>query len=209
MSETKSIKWIIIAVIILAILLVGFIFFMYEKNKKEALVYKGVNGEEYFFQEQVLGGNTTFYYIYIYVGKNEYIYPFRYYPKELEDLDIDINLKNDILSKNWIYVTQNLDTANKTQQQSFLGIMEVVRILGMANDGIYKKSVKNAFIEAYKNEAVASCSDVSAINGVIYFKLGEKNKVYNDNGCVIIEGKDADGLMKSSEAFAYHLLGVL
>ena len=118
------------------------------------------------------------------------------------------SVKSDLFTKKLIFATQNIETANKTQQQSFLGMMEVVRILGMADEGIYQLAVKSAFIEDYNNNAIASCGDVGKNTGVMYFKLGEENRIYTDNGCIVIEGKDAEGLMKSSEKFAYHLLKV-
>ena len=207
MSENTG-KKITIILAILLVILVAFFFIMYERAKKESMIYTGITGERYEFQKRILGGNTTFYYIYLTANGRGYSYPFRYYPKELEDIPLDVNINNDLFTKKLIFATQNLETTNKTQQQSFLGMMEVVRILGMADEGIYQLAVKSAFIEDYNNNAIASCGDVGKNTGVMYFKLGEENRIYTDNGCIVIEGKDAEGLMKSSEKFAYHLLKV-
>jgi len=207
MSENTG-KKITIFLVILLILLVAFFFIMYEWVKKESLIYTGANEEKYEFQKRILGGNTTFYYIYLTANGKRYSYPFRYYPGELEEIPLDVNIKNDLFTKKLIYATQNIETTNKTQQQSFLGIMEVVRILGRAEEGIYGLAVKSAFIEDHNNNTLASCDNVNQDVGVMYFKLGEENKIYTDNNCVIIEGKDTEGLMKSSEKFAYHLLGL-
>ncbi len=207
MSEDTG-KKITIFLAILLVILVALFFIMYERAKKESMIYTGVTGEKYEFQKRILGGNTTFYYIYLTANGRGYSYPFRNYPKELEEIPLNVDIQNDLFAKKLIYATQNIGTANKTQQQSFLGIMEVVRILGRAEEGIYGLAVKSAFIEDHNNNTIASCEDASKTIGVMYFKLGDENKIYADNGCIVIEGKDAEGLMKSSEKFAYHLLKV-
>ena len=207
MSENTG-KKITIFLAILLVILVAFFFVMYERAKKESMIYTGITGERYEFQKRILGGNTTFYYIYLTANGRRYSYPFRNYPKELENIPLEADVNKDLFTKKLIFATQNLETTNKTQQQSFLGIMEVVRILGRAEEGIYGLAVKSAFIEDHNNNTIASCGDVSKYIGVMYFKLGEENRIYTDNGCIIIEGKDAEGLMKSSEKFAYHLLKV-
>src|SRR3989344_3892702 len=43
---------------------------------------------------------------------------------------------------------------------------------------------------------------------VIYVKIGQESKIYSQNGCIIIEGKGTEDLIRVSEKFAYHLLGV-
>ena len=93
MSENTG-KKITIILAILLVILVAFFFIMYERAKKESMIYTGVTGERYEFQKKILGGNTTFYYIYLTANGRSYSYPFRYYPKELEEIPLDVNIKN-------------------------------------------------------------------------------------------------------------------
>ncbi|MEK7060956.1 MAG: hypothetical protein AAB931_00365, partial [Patescibacteria group bacterium] len=46
-------------------------------------------------------------------------------------------------------------------------------------------------------------SKVSNTGAVILLKLGEENKVYSEGECIVIEGKNTDGLIKSGEKLEF------
>ena len=128
----------------------------------------------------------------------------------MESLYLEDNIKEGVINKHWIYITQDPETAKETNQGSFIGLMEFGRILGTTRDGIYGINTKSALTKPEGNETIniKTCSDIDSSTGIIYLKLGDENKIYLDNACVIIQGIDEKGLIMSSEKFAYHLLGV-
>ena len=89
-------------------------------------------------------------------------------------------------------------------------------VFGKNEYGLYKTNIRVAFTEFHGAQPapVVDCSTVN-LNGnvnrtiaVIYLKLGDENRIYSDGDCIIIEGKNTEGLIKSGEKFAYALLGV-
>ena len=208
--EEKSLRTIIIVLLLVIALFAGFIIVKKYKESEFKFSYKSVNGE--YLIEKVKFENTTDYYITISASnrKEPLRIPFRNSPKDLENLYLEDNIKDRVINKHWIYITQDPETAKETNQGSFIGLMEFGRILGTSRDGIYGINTKSALTKAESNETVTikTCNDIDSTTGIIYLKLGDENKVYLENACVIIQGKDEKGLIMSSEKFAYHLLGV-
>lgn len=210
MMEEKSLRNIIIVLLLVIALFAGFIIFNKYKESESRFSYKGVNGE--YLIENVKFENTTDYYITISASnrKDPLRIPFRNSPKDVESIYLEDNIKESVINKHWIYITQDPETARETNQGSFIGLMEFGRILGTSKDGIYGINTKSALTKAESNVTVTikTCNDVDATTAIIYLKLGGENKIYLDDKCVIIQGKDEKGLIMSSEKFAYHLLGV-
>ena len=55
---------------------------------------------------------------------------------------------------------------------------------------------------------IITCNTVNETVSVIYLTLGTENKVYSEKDCIIVEGKDTEGLTLAANKFAYYLLGV-
>ena len=206
--EEKSLRTIIIVLLLVIALFAGFVIVKKYKESEFKFSYKGVNGE--YLIEKVKFENATDYYINVYANNKAYRIPFRNSPKDLESLYLEDDIKESVINKHWIYITQDPETAKETNQGSFIGLMEFGRLLGTTRDGIYGINTKSALTKPEGNETVTikTCNDIDLTTGIIYLKLGDENKVYLDNACVIIQGKDEKGLIMSSEKFAYHLLGV-
>lgn len=204
-KENKSIKWVLFIFVALLVLLIVFIAIVYVKGiGKGYFIYEGKGGK--YRIDLVKFGNMTDYYIHTEVNGKYYIYPLRNSPKDLEDLYLEPDVKDNFVNKVGVYVTQDVDEIGS---KSLIGKMEFVKILSKyTKEGIYGLDLVSAFTTKFEDRPAITCNNVTKDVGVIYLRLGNENKIYSDKGCVIIEGVDDNGLLLSSEKFAYHLLEV-
>lgn len=59
-----------------------------------------------------------------------------------------------------------------------------------------------------------NCPDIPIVNcndkdNILYLKIGNKNEVYREKGCVIVEGRDVIELTKATDKFIYTISGVI
>lgn len=219
MELEKSTKYIIIVFLVLFVLLVGFILLRYYYESKSVIKYKGVYGE--YRIDIVDYGGINMYEVYVPVEysdgtKRLFIHPLRYSPYDVEGVYLEKNVEG-VLNRpkgiKVLYVTQDLELGNKTNQTSFVALLEFGKILSSQEYGIYGLDVKSAFTSASEKSKqleipIIKCEDASENIAVIYLKLGDENKVYSNENCLIVQGEDEMGLLKAADKFAYHLMGV-
>ncbi len=169
------------------------------------------NGETYSIDNHTTS-DLSLYYVYAYVDNYEYIVPLRHPPAEVEDVYLEENVER-VLNRphgtSWLFITQDEDLPEKTDQNSFLGLTDFGKILGTNEFGIYKIRSRTAFTSGEGVDVpVITCDDVSSNHAVIYLRLGDENRVFTEGECLIVEGKDAEGILLASDKFAYHLLGL-
>ncbi len=155
-----------------------------------------------------------------YIGNHQYSIPMRNDPRVIElipviDLDQVSWLSQIQESNNYIILAKQIfltfDPEKLTGADTIIAIGEVGRILGTADYGIYKIPTTGAFTKVIQdsNTPIKTCNDANIKTGIITFQLGDSNKVYTENDCVIVQGKDYDGLIKSSDRLLLALLGVI
>ena len=214
--KKKDIKKMNIVIVILIIILIIFggiaILRDYFKKAKNYYTYKGVN-DEYTFETFKIE-NKTFHLIRVYAGEDsevkEYKISLHYGPYEVEDIHMEDNLKDKVI-KDWIYLTQDPDLQNRTGGRALLALLEVGRVTGTSDYGVYKISTQAAFTmenEEVKSVPVKNCSNANKNIAVVEVRLGNETKVYSENECVIIMGKDREELVKAADKLTLHLLGV-
>ena len=206
-----------IIVLIIFILLIGgtigVIIYSKQRDSKKFFIYEGKNGE--YRIDIFTTGNQTDYYVYAVTEDQVYLTPLRRTPQDVEAIPLEDNLLTHLNARgiSKVYITQDYETPNKTGQLSFIAIQDIGKILGTATYGIYKLDVQGA-LTTTSNRSLEldipqiTCLNATASTGVIYIKLGNENKVYSKDRCVIVEGRDADGLILAANKFAYYLLGV-
>ncbi len=194
---------VLIGLVILGLIIYWFSFFLNQDN------YQGKNGEYKIGASEV--GNITFYEINVFFDDINYIYSFRNHPKDLEDiyLEPNINLKlNRPKGTERVFVTRELDLGDRTSGKSVLAVAAFEQIL-TGDAAIYNVNVTNTYTSFVRElYPVITCNNVTDTRSVIYLKIGDENKIYSEGDCVVIQGRGADGLVMTSEKFAYHLLGV-
>ena len=189
------------------------IYLSYGASHVGSFTYTNPDGEEFRIDNRSVG-NVTFYHVHSFVDNHEYIMPLRSAPGDVLSVSFDpavIAALNRPAGLSFLYLTQDPDLPNLTRQRSFLAIIEIGKIMGTNDYGVYQIPSRSAFTAPFANSTVPviDCSDVSDSVAVMRFQLGSSNRVYHQNDCVLVEGVDADGLMLASDRLAYHLLGVL
>ena len=184
------------------------------REHQHYFIYKGANGD-YRIESHTIG-NVTDYYVYALSENKLYLTPLRKTPQDVQNISLEPNLLDKINRPKGVqrvYITQDYETANATGQLSIIALQDIGKILGKASYGIYKLNVQGAFTHSTARSRdldvpEISCANVNETVSVIYLTLGQENKVYSDKDCIIVEGKDADGLTLAANKFAYYLLGV-
>ena len=205
-----------IALLIIVAVIISFVFIII-KDKKN-FVYTGKSGNYNFDVEQI--GSVTFYRPHVFVNGKEYIYAFRNKPNDVKNIDLEDNLIDKLNRPEGLkdlYITKEVNLSENIEGSVNIVTAPMVSILGRSDFGIYKVRITSAYTSFHAGEPVAPIVDCSTVNynkninmsvGVVYLKLGNENKIYSDGDCIVIEGKDKDGLIKSGEKFAYSLIGV-
>lgn len=208
-KEDKLILGILVVVVLVAALL---IWKGISKDSENVIVWEGPGGE---YKIDIYPFEDSFsYVVYVGLGKETKGFHMRYSPYDVEDIELSIDLNKDLLDKDWIYITRDYGMHNKTQGKASIAAMEFGGILGKSVYGLYLKNVKSAYTTE-NNESIElqiskkTCEDVGPEEAIVYIKLGSENRVYSSStGCIIVEGKDPDGLVLSATKLAYGLLGV-
>lgn len=202
---------IIIAVLI--VVLIGFIAFVSLTYGKGLLtgkhIYESPLGEEFTFIENDLGG-LTIYDLQIYTDTSgvEHLYqiPVRNLPKDVKIVSFEEDIQKKILNSRGVFVTFDPNL----KAHASLGAIEIAGVIGTAEFGVFKIPTQGAFTEKTDIDyLVKTCEDAKDGVSVILLKLGDKNSVYSQGDCIIVEGDSYDNLIKSSERLIFGLFNVL
>lgn len=216
-TKKHSRKNSIVTIVILVVVLVGVVLIVWWGNSramKDFFVYTGPDGEKYNIQK-VQSENQLLYRILLDYDGKVVSYVMRNSPYDVEGVEYDsgvVGAMNKPKGIRMLYVTRDYNLSAMTNSDSVIAASEFIRMLGKEDYGLYKLNVVNLFTDFDYGGTMPmiSCSNVTADDSVIYLKLGEKNRVYSlRNGCVVVEGVDGAGLIKSADRFAYHLMGVM
>ena len=210
----KKETFIALLFILLLLAVIGIVSFAKYREKQQFFVYNGVNGA---YRIDILKiGNQTDYFVYSVSEDILYLTPLRRRPQDVENVSLEKNLLRHLRKPSGtrkVYITQDYETPNKTGQFSFIALQDIGKILGRATFGIYKLDVQAALTTSTERSVALdvpsiTCQNVNRTTAVIYLTLGEENRVYSRDECIIVEGKDTEGLLRSATKFAYYLLGV-
>src|SRR3989344_6744361 len=169
--------------------------------------------------------NVVFHSVELITSRGVYNVPLRSDPRQIENIPINLSMitwmpkareaDNYNLDADKIYMTFS---PNYSGGDLALAGGELARVFGTAGYGIYNVPTGGAYIEApkfYSEVPVITCTNAGrggpageSIIGVIWFKLGDENRVYNDGDCVILEGKSYTDLIKVADRFLLEVLGV-
>lgn len=199
-------KFTIIIILMIIILIAGGLsLFFYSKAKFKAYYFK--YGD--FDVHKVVSRNGIWYDIKIFVGEENpqpHIFSVRNDPRGLENITVDINNLKNLLIKPSLFITMDKGATGL----SVVAGMEISKIVG--NKFLYGVSVDGALTKPLEKEEVIvkTCDDANKEIGIIYLKQSDiETKIYNENECVIIEGKDEYELIKGADRLVLTLLGVM
>jgi len=134
---------------------------------------------------------------------------FHYNPYEVETVESMTSGGNRAASRNLIlplrkiYITTDPDYPASV----VLSGVEVAKVLGQ----IYGINTSSATIrpDNRSQSAIVTCANNTATTGIVYLKLGNSTRVYNEQNCVIVEGTDPVEMLKASEKLTYELLAII
>jgi hypothetical protein len=215
----KKLEYSIIAGIVLVVIVISVMVGINNIKKASTYTYQGRTDN---FSFQITRTNDfTQHFLQVFTQENglthEKLIPFQYGPKELQNIylekDIYKKVVGDQTSKTKIFLTQDIKLISITNQSSVIAEQEIGKVTGTANYSVFKIPTKAAF--TYNDgtltltaDQVIDCKYANSKVAVILFQLGNETKIYSENECVIVQGKDSDGIKKAATKLSYHLLGV-
>lgn len=125
----------------------------------------------------------------------------RYLPEEVQD----IPSPSTITLKEVVYVTRDHNFDDLTNDLSSIAAIEFGRFVP-GFEASY--TTANADTKKY-NLFVKTCNDITSTEAVFKMQLGDQNAAYYLDDCLIIQGKDPQGLVKTADKVAYTLLEFL
>lgn len=136
---------------------------------------------------------------------SEFNIPFYYNPRQVEDVAYQPGARNALLGKDIIYLTQDQEQPAEIS----LAAIEVGRILGQRYGLLGIPTHAAVTSGAPSGHPQVTCDNVSASVGVLYFVVGDENRVYEEDGCVIVEGQTPSDVVRSADKLAFVMLNII
>jgi hypothetical protein len=135
---------------------------------------------------------------------NNVEYQFDNFPDTLDY----INVSPDVLSK--IKSTFQLDLTydmNDSHNQDLALAQHDIEVALTEYNNMY---VRNAVTAANKyNLPVITCKNATAAVPVIYIRVGNETRIYSENSCIIVQGKDSLDVLRVKDRLLYGVLGII
>ncbi len=163
------------------------------------------NPNEYNYNDFKLQKTPTGWVTWAYKGEQPYLLQLRHDPKNLENISVDKNIRDLVLSKPSLATTIDKNLTSR----AVLGAIDIANILGRRL-GLYGIQVIGATTE-FANEGtdVINCSDVQENMNVAVLRLGEKTEVKLEDRCIIIQGETEEDINRAADRFVYNILEVM
>src|SRR3989344_1851955 len=163
------------------------------------------NPNKYDYNDFKIEKTSTGWMTWAYKGEQPYQLQLRHDPKTLEDILLDSEIRELVLSKPTLATTLDPNLTSR----AVLGAIDIANILGRRL-GLYGIQVIGATTEFANNGTyVINCSDVQENLNVAVLKLGEETKVYLEDSCIILQGETEEDINRAADRFIYQILGVM
>ncbi|MEK6934336.1 MAG: hypothetical protein AABW46_00495 [Nanoarchaeota archaeon] len=203
----KDVKKANLAIFVIILFLVAFaVFLWFYQRERYSDIYFNYNGFDVHRVNFLEKGFVYKISLISEIDKNLYSIESRFNPMDLEEIPVNANL-DDIYDKEALFITMD----NNATGVSVLAATEISKVTG--NDLIFRNpkvthGALNAPIQD-KNVTVVTCDNVNEYIGVISFEIGDKPRIYSENGCVIVVGKDENDLIRVADRLMLTLLGIM
>ncbi len=222
--EKKYIIGIIVIVALIATFAATFVYYTKVIEAGYHYTYKGADGSDYSFDVVRLNGiNGLFNKAYFTLKRDDgkiyqYYTMFRSSPMDLESIPLEKSrdiLYNQNEKKKQIYITQDPNLPKESGQISALAVLDITKITGsLGAVTIYGVPTEMVFTSLTSdlngtNTKEITCDDATNETGVILIKMGDTDKIYKENNnCVVLESKSYADIIKVSDKFIMHLIGI-
>lgn len=197
-NKNSNIKWIILAIAIIAIiLLLSFAYNKYKNKQEYEKLHKEYNYYE--FDKEGLHWKTSWI-----TDEQEYIIRLRHWPGELEDIEVTGSMNQVFNKSKDIYLTFHPE-GNDLDYVALAATELSLNINNALKRNIIAACLVNKTIDCAIRPIVTCADDDKA---VIYLKQADTPKVVLSDNCIIIEGNDED-LVKAAERILYAWYGIM
>tara|TARA_Y100000310_G_scaffold201978_1_gene202049 strand:- start:1837 stop:2520 length:684 start_codon:yes stop_codon:yes gene_type:complete len=205
-KDTKSLGK--VAVVLFLILAVVILFLIWSSSSKMDKLYFEYNGVK--FTPNTATG--VGYKLEVYVNEAQFpvIMSVRNSPKNIEDISIDGVVAREMIEyKSQIYVTINPEE-NLTGKTT-VAAKEIDYFI--ENPFLYDIPVNSAFMSAIVGSAaeqvIKTCADSVGDTTVIWLRLGDETAVFEENGCLVVQGTDEMELIMAADRLVLTVIGIM
>lgn len=132
---------------------------------------------------------------------------FRLDPRNASNISMDNTSIAQILNSKKIYIVVDPDETELAKiAVAAVEISRILPVYGLTATGAYSKDSN----PPNPNVPIRTCNDVSneTSTSVIYLNVGNSTGIENNNGCILITGKNADDLILAADKLGYNLVGI-
>ena len=209
-SEISQKKLGIVTVAALGVLIFMFIFLFNASNSSVDRLYFEYNGIKFNPSKTGVGFDMQFF-------VNDASYPtlmtVRNDPRELEDISIDVDYVMDVVSgKNVVYITE--DPLDDLRGPTLVAAREIAIPLSLLYGAEVNKTLTKTSEELdvpIEEQFVRTCEDSDDTTLVIWQRLGDETAVFEENGCLIVQGKSPDEMeiIRAADRLYLTMIGIM
>jgi hypothetical protein len=135
--------------------------------------------------------------------EKEFEVPFYYNPYEVQDIEMRRGLEYLFMDKPYMLIAVDPDY----DPQAVIAGTEISKILGK----VWFKKVQAGLTRAVEGSdfPVITCQNISKDRRVIELRLGNETKIFQEEGCIIVQGTDEEELVRAADRLAYRLLKIM
>ena len=209
-SELSQKKLGIVTVVAIGMLIFMFIFLFNASNSSVDRLYFEYNGIKFNPSKTGVGFDMQFF-------VNDASYPtlmtVRNDPRELEDISIDVDYVMDVVSgKNVVYITE--DPLDDLRGPTLVAAREIAIPLSLLYGAEVNKTLTKTSEELdvpIEEQFVRTCEDSDDTTLVIWQRLGDETAVFEENGCLIVQGKSPDEMeiIRAADRLYLTMIGIM
>lgn len=186
---------------ILLVILAG-IYLVYRAQEKQieevAFNYNGFN-----FKKAPTGYKVE---IFINKNSNPNYFTVRADPRDIEGIPVEVDTES-LKDKKHIYAV--IDPYENLTGITTMAALQLENVI--ENQFLFNIPLSSAFTQGYRNKTIETktCDDVNQTVGIIWLRLGETTRIFNEDKCIVIEGQKEEDLIKAANRLTLTMLGVM
>jgi len=193
---------VIIVVSCIFLVILGGIYLIYKAQQKQieevAFSYNGFN----------LKKVSTGYKVEIFINENSNpnYFTVRADPRDIESIPVEIDTES-LKEKKQIYAV--IDPYENLTGITTMAALQLENVI--ENKFLFNIPLSSAFTREYRNKTMETktCNDVNQTVGIIWLRLGEATRIFNEDKCIVIEGQKEEDLIKAANRLTLTMLGVM
>ncbi|MFT4304258.1 MAG: hypothetical protein ACMXYG_06850 [Candidatus Woesearchaeota archaeon] len=150
---------------------------------------------------------VRFWYTRYQVGNTLFTIPFRFGPKEVEQIPIEIIEPLPLKDYSTMYITIDPREASESRAYLTLAVSELTEILSKVRQYDIRAACSENLTNACINRPIVNC-EINKNDIIVYFQEDQQEKIEINKNCFILYGTN-ESLVKTVNRFLYGLLGII